>query len=66
MANQKRRSVREDRVFVTQLLADPEVRQRLAKARRAWGARTVKLKNNVKRSQRLTDADFAVRINATL
>jgi hypothetical protein len=66
MANKKQRSVREDEVFVTQLLADPKVRQRLVNARRVWGERTMKLKNNVKRSQRLTAADLAVRINATL
>jgi hypothetical protein len=45
-------------------LADPKTRARLDKALKRWTARTEPLIEAVRASERLTDRDFAVRINA--
>jgi hypothetical protein len=45
-------------------LADPKIRKRLDKALQRWTDRTEPLIEAVRASERLTDRDFAIRINA--
>jgi len=45
-------------------LSDPATKKRLAKALKRWADRTDPLIEAVRASERLTDKDFAIRINA--
>ena len=45
-------------------LSDPATQKRLAKALKRWTRRTDPLIEAVRASERLTDKDFAIRINA--
>jgi hypothetical protein len=47
-------------------LDDPKVRAKLDQARRRWNRKTVDVGDQVKKSQRISEADLAIRINATL
>lgn len=45
-------------------LADPKIQQRFNKALKRWTDRTDPMIEAVRASERLTDKDFAIRINA--
>jgi hypothetical protein len=66
MAETKKRAARGriDSGRYADRLSDPATKKRLAKALKRWSQRTDPLIEAIRASERLTDKDFAVRINA--